>query len=147
MGAALTMEGAEFIVNKWMLWGFIGQLSWAGISAAANVGNEYRTAELLCQTNYSLRNEDDTVTKAITQGVVTHETMKALRDTVNQWNDQLKSLKQNGKEARKQYIVQYTYFLFFLAFITTMFFFALEKKGGRLDRLFAKIDKIDAFAN
>jgi len=124
-----------------------GQMGWAGFSSAHDVHKAYSDAALLCQTNYALRDESDTVSSAISAGVVTENTMKQLRDTVNTWDDRLQSLKQQALDTRNDYIAQFTYFLFFLAFTTTMFFFALEKKGGRLNRLFAKIDKIEDFTD
>ena len=155
MGAATAVLGLGFtevgsvaaVANPWLAWGMAGQFAWAGISSARDVSSAYGVAEKMCEQNAKLEQEKSVVNKAITAGTLTTALVDQLRETAGSWQGQISDMQGDVIKTRKEYLAQFTYFLGFLAFITTMMFFALEKKGGRLDRLFAKIDKINALTN
>ena len=142
MGAALAYQGA---VDMYLFLGMLGQAGFAGVSSAQDVSRAYATATQLCERNAALHREYEEIQKALAAGAITSAMFQTLTSTAVEWHGYTNDLQKQVIATRSDYVTQFTYFLFFLAFTTTMFFFALEKKGGRLDRLFAKIDKIKAF--
>ena len=139
---------AEVFLNQWMLYGMGGQFLFGGLSSSTKVANMYQTADELCRMNKSLHDQQETLTAALaeTQAQLLVD-MPQMKATMDGWHNDIDVLNQRSANMRHSWLNQYTMFLGFLAFVTLMLYFAIEKKGGRLHRLFQKIDKITAEAN
>lgn len=122
----------------------IGQVGYAGLSSSESVTDKYQTAVDACEQNKSLQRESVTLNNALAVDLATSAEVANLAAVADSWQGQITYLNNYSVNLRKHYLLQYTIFLGFLTFITFMLFFALEKKGGRLDRLFDKIDRIKA---
>jgi hypothetical protein len=118
------------------------QLAWSGISSARKVANGYQNALDMCEQNRRLSLQNDILGQCIQTGAATQVAIDELHDIVDAWGQTWLDLQTRAARISAHFLTQYVLFLVFLAFVTLMLYFAIEKKAGRLDRLFGKINAL-----
>lgn len=136
------LVGLTPILKSWLWWGGVAQFGYGGISSTTKVSNQYAAAEDMCRRNQVFSQQKSVLETSLQNDETLSVEIPIYQKMVEQWSTEIANMQRAIKRGRTSALHSYVFFLWFLAFLTTMLFFAIEKKGGRLDRLFAKIDKI-----
>ncbi len=141
---ASALAESESLANSFFGWGMALQVLYGGISSASSVRDKLHQAQRLCDQSASLGRESEYLTQALVESIADASQVGLLSDLLDTWNGTQDDLLNQAIQQRKLYVKRFTYYLVFLAIFTLLLFLALEKKAGRLDKLFRKIDRIDA---
>ena len=118
------------------------QATYTGISTIEGVNKHKQNAEQLCETNKALFLQKTELQQALNDGLANQVAIDKLNNTVLGWQSSYASSENYAALLRKQFLQRYVIFLIFLTIITMSLFFVIDKKAGRLDKLFRKIGRI-----
>ena len=120
----------------------VGQTLWSGVSAAQSVNDMWENSEQACKQNKALATTEAELVSAFSEGAVSLLAQDKLRSAVHGWHESLVNVHHWAVYLRRRFLQRYVIFLVALAIVTILLFFAVEKKAGRLDKLFRKIGRI-----
>ena len=144
MAEVVAAEAGGITLNECLQGGILFQVALGGITSFIAVRNGFGAAQRLCTTNKALQTEQTVLRQAMAEAENQQQMADRLGYVINSWSETWNTLEAAAAHQRKQFLLNYTVYLVFLSLITVMLFFAVEKKGGRLDRLFHKIGRIKA---
>jgi hypothetical protein len=120
----------------------VGQTLWGGVSAGMNVNDMWKQNKAACEQNKVLETTQAELLQAFEEGAISSLAEAQLRTAVRSWGDCAADMHYWAVVSRQQFHKHFVVFLVGLAVVTILLFFAIEKKAGRLDRLFRKIGRI-----
>jgi hypothetical protein len=125
-----------------------------GVGMAAQVGagyftgrtsgqQKYQDAVRLCRTNEILWNQQQNLEKALSKAAAVDIQMKGLDEASDALREHLdKDVRPQVEQMQKNFLSNFTLFLFFLTVVTALLFFAIDRKAGRLSTLFDQINHV-----
>lgn len=125
-----------------MFGAMVGQTLWSGVSAGQVVNDMWNDASKACEHNKALATTEAELIQAFSEGAISSMAQEKLKTAIDGWHDSLVDLHHWAVYMRQQFLHRYVIFLVALAVVTILLFFAVEKKAGRLDKLFRKIGRI-----
>ena len=123
----------------------LGATVQAGASAygaVRGVGDARDNATAACQSNRDLREALSYLERAVQEDVAAGMSEAMLAQAVARWEGAGIDLKQRAEMLRESFYHRFVVFLACLAVVSLLLFFAIDKKAGRLQKLFAKIGDI-----
>lgn len=118
------------------------QVLWGGVSAAMSVNNMQQQADAACKQNKVLQTTQAEIMSAFEEGGISAMAEDKLRTAIHTWEDSLADMHHWAVFSRQQFHKHFVIFLVALGIVTVLLFFAVEKKAGRLDKLFRKVGRI-----
>jgi len=131
-------------VDAFLYYGMLIQAGYSGFSSVGTVGFEYEVMQRLCRNNYNLVNEGNQLAAMSKQGEIDSIMIQRMQDVVNRWSADAGDAEDHVVKLRTHFLHNYVFFLWCLAGTVLMLYIAIEKKSGRLHKLFQKIDRISA---
>lgn len=126
----------------YMLGAMLGQMLWGGVSAGMDVSSMLDQNKAACKRNEALQTSLAEILSAFEEGATSAIAEDKLRSAIHTWEDSLADLHYWAVVSRQRFHKHFVIFLVGLAIVTILLFFAVEKKAGRLDKLFQKIGRI-----